>query len=565
MSTGSEESRWRFLVPRDEQSQTDRGAAARRWLTRLAPLLFFIILTAIAARPVVSQLDTVIIGNDIDAFINPWADMWTLRALQDPGRSLWHTDFLFYPHGTDLYFHSFSHLTSAVSLTLRPLLGRLPAYNLTILLHIVLSGLAMFHLTRYLTGSAIAGLMAGMVFAFNSHNIWQTTHPVLVSIWPLPWAGMFLLQAMERQDFRRALVAAVFVFLAALNSTLMLLLTSLWLSFVLFYALVGRRLTRAALPVVAVFGSTSAVLAVIPLLPLLHEALVVGNPSFVINASTSVPTDVLAPLQPYWSGLIAPGLHFGVVPLVLMFVALWRFRRTWPWVLFLVVTYLFAIGPQPTVGGMPVDMVLPWSNLVQPVLRQTHRLNVLISVALAVLVALGWTAVAERFGRRHRWRWLVALVLGGFLFAEYTAPAFPYSSPQVSAFYTEFMDGVPDDVAIAILPIGRQEDKFYMYYQTLHGHRMTGGVVSRPEPGTFAFVRDNPVLRAGAVNWEPRELPINVSPALRELAAAGVGYLVLDKTLFDENDLDLERWRRAMPVDPVYEDALVVVFPTQID
>jgi hypothetical protein len=562
--TQGRKSRRRFLVSHGEQSQTDRRAAAGRWATRLAPLLFFVILTAVAARPVVSQLDTVIIGSDIDAFINPWADMWTLRALRDSERSLWRTDYLFYPHGADLYFHSFSHLTSAVSLALRPLLGELPAYNLTILFHVVLSGLAMFHFGRYLTGSAVAGLLAGMVFAFNSHNIWQTAHPVLVSIWPLPWAGMFLLQAIEHQDFRRAFVAAVFVFLAALSSVLMLMLAFLWLGFVLFYALASGRLTRAVLPVVAVFGAASTVLAVIPLLPLLHEALIVGNPSFVIEVSISVPTDILAPLQSYWFGLILPSLHFGVVPLVLIFVALWRFRRAWPWVLFLVVTYLFAIGPQPIVRGTPLDIDLPWSNLVQPLLRHTHRLNVLTSGALAVLVAWGWTAVAERIDRCW-WRWPVALVLGGLIFAEYTAPAFPYRSPQVSAFYTEFLDSVPDDVAIAVLPTGRQEDKFYMYYQTLHGHKMTGGVVSRPEPGTFTFIRDNPVLRAGAVNWEPRELPTNISPALQELAAAGVGYLVLDKPLFEENELDLAQWRRAMPVDPVYEDGLVVVFPTQAD
>lgn len=554
------------LVASSHKSSTGHGGLkrepVRRWLKRLGPLLLFAFLTVIVAWRVVKRLDTVIIGLDQDAFINPWADMWTLRALRDPEYSLWFTDYLFYPVGVDLHFHSFSHLTTAVSLALRPLFGTLSAYNLAVLLHVVLAAVAMFHFVRYLTDSIPAALLAGLVFAFNSHNLWQTTHPVLVGIWPLPWAALFLLQAIERRDSRRALIAAIFVLLATLNSVLMLILTGLWLEFILLYALVSDRLQRSALPTVALFGITSAALAVLPLLPLLGQAFA-GNSSFLIGAGHSLPTDALAPLQPYWFGLLARSLHFGIVPLVLLAASLLDLRNTWPWLLFLLVTYLFAIGPRPVVGGTELDVTLRWSHLVSPLLRQTHRLNVLMSAALAVLVAYGWTVVARRVGGRPLARWLLALLAGGLIFVEYTQPPFHYRDPAVSDFYSEYLDTVPDDVALAILPTGRQQDKLYMYYQTLHGHPMTGGVVSRPTAGDFSFIRSNPVLRAGAINWEARPLPDDVSPALQELANAGVGYLVLDKPYFAQSELDLDGWRETIAVSPIYEDDLVVVFPTE--
>ncbi len=538
---------------------------SRRWLEHLLPLLFYSLLTVITAWPVVTQLDTVIIGSDQDALINPWADMWTLQALRDPQRTLWHTDYLFLPHGADLHYHSFSHLTTAVSLALRPIFGNLPAYNLTILLHLILAALAMFHFARYLTGSTLAGILSGLVFAFNSHNIWQTSHPVLVSIWPLPWAALFLLQAFEHSGHRRALIAAVFVFFAALNSTLMLILTSLWLAFIIFYALITSRLKCANLSVLALFAAATIALVALPLLPLMGEAFLRNNSSFLIEEGISLPTDMLGPIRPYWLGLLGRSLHFGIVPLALLAAASLRVRTTWPWFLLLLLTYLFAIGPRPLVGGTEVNVTLPWSHLIPPLLRHTHRLNVLISAALAVMVAYGWVVIAGRLVARRGRLWLLALLLGGLIFAEYTYPSFPHQAPAVSDFYTEFLDTVPDDVALAVLPTGRQEDKLYMYFQALHGHKMTGGVVSRPSAGVFDFIRNNPLLRAGAINWEPVPLPDDVSAAFQELAGAGVGYLVLDKPHFAQNRLDLRAWRETIAVPPIYEDELVVVFATELD
>lgn len=547
------------------RSHSAARSRVRRWFQALAPLLFFVLLTVLFAWPVVSQLDNVIIGDDQDVFINPWADWWTLQALTDPQVSLWHTDHLFYPRGINLHFHSFSHLTSIVSLALRPLLGTLAAYNATILLHLVLAGLAMFHFARYLTGSALAGLLAGIVFAFNSHNILQTSHPVLVSVWPLPWSALFLLQAIDHRDSRRALIAAGFVLIAALCSTLMLILNGLWLLFILGFALLTGRLKREALPTVVLFTLASAAFAALPLLPLLREALLDANPTFVVDAGLSTPTDVLAPVHPYWRGLFARSLHFGVVPFLLIAASLVRLRQTWPWLLFLILVYLFAIGPHPTVARQETALTLPWSYAVGPLLRHTHRLNVLMSAALAGLVAYGWTVLAAQLQRASWARWILVVLLAGLIFAEYSYPRLPHRPLIVSPFYTEYLDTVPDDVALAILPTGRQQDKLYMYFQTLHGHRMTNGVVSRHDPEAFSFIRNNALLRAGAVNRPADPLPEDAAPALRELAQAGVGYLVLDKSYFEQQELDIRSWRQRISVDPVFEDDLVVVFATPLD
>lgn len=95
-----------------------------------------------------------------------------------------------------------------------------------------------------------------------------------------------------------------------------------------------------------------------------------------------------------------------------------------------------------------------------------------------------------------------------------------------------------------------------MLYQTLHGHPMTGGVISRPTPETFAFIEGNALLQAGR-RPDPGRFPADPLPALEQLAAAGVGYLVLDKS-----QMDVAFWHQALPLAPVYEDDLVLVYAT---
>ena len=230
----------------------------RSWLAKYKQdylaLLFFLILTIVAAWVVVSNLNSVIIGRDNDVFINPWADWWTQHVLSNPDVSLWETDYLFYPQGANLTFHSFSHLNTFVSLLLRPIVGILPAYNITILINYVLSGFAMFQLARYLTKSAVAGILAGIVFAFNSHSLYQSAHPVLVSIWCFPWLTLSLIHTIEKDSIKWALVAALFVGLGSFSSTLLLILMGVWILVFVGYIFITGDWPRPSLRVSLCFG-----------------------------------------------------------------------------------------------------------------------------------------------------------------------------------------------------------------------------------------------------------------------------------------------------------------------
>lgn len=532
-------------------------------------LLLFVLLTIVAAWNILTDLNGVIIGRDNDVYINPWADWWTLKAITDPDISLWRSDLMYYPIGADLVYHSFSHLNTAVSLALRPLLGILPAYNITILINYVLAGLSMFHLGRYMTGSSVAGILAGIVFAFNSHNLYQSCHPVLVSIWCFPWMTLYFIRAVQENNVKLALVAAVFVFLGAATSTVLVVLLIFWTGLLLLCLFFSTQFPRPSWQVVLTFGLASALFVLPTVLPLLADAIAGSNSSFIIDPEESIRTDMGAFMVPHWYFWLIRGMYIGIAPFFLMMLAFGRKRRPAAiWFLVTLVAYLFAIGPTPIIFNTPLPIVLPWTLPIAPVLRNMYRMMILMSLGVAMVTAYGWLGMLESIGNDRKKILIAAALTSGLIFFEYTAVPFPSTPATVSAFYTDYLDEVPQDVVIAIIPTGRQQDKRYMYYQTIHEHPMTGGVISRAGEDVFQFITNNSLLRAGAVDLREKVAPTDREAALAQLAEANVGFFIIDKALLNESYLmgesllNLNDWRQFMVVEPIYEDDYLVVYPT---
>ncbi len=497
-------------------------------------------------------------------FINPWADWWTAKAITNADLSLWHTDYIFYPTGANLVYHSFSHLNTLVSLGLRPFVGPLPAYNLSLILNLVLIGFSVFQLVHYLTKSAVAGVLAGIVLAFNFQIQYQTSHPVTFSIWCLPWMTLYLIRAARENQVRWAVAAAVFVFLGAATGIHILLLSLMWLALLLIYMVVATEFPRPSWKIVTAFGLTSAILILPLLFPLLREAFFNQNSSFVVEAGNAIVTDIASVVVPHWVNGNIRTMYLGIMPAILFLFAFFVMgRRVTLWLILFLGAYLIAIGPNPTFRGQELDMVLHWSEPVASLMRQTYRMMLLFAFGWAMLTAYGWLGLEKVFRLRGKIRVASAVLVGLFIFIDFTQTPFPRQSAEVSGFYTEYLEAVPDDVGLAILPIGRQQDKRYMYYQTIHQHPMTGGVVSRPEEGTFRFMRSIPLLRFGSIDLEPVEITAEeVEASFEQLAAVNVGFLVLDKERLAEVGEDIGRWQELIGWEPVYEDELVVVYKT---
>jgi hypothetical protein len=83
------------------------------------------------------------------------------------------------------------------------------AYNLACLLLIVVAGTSAFWLVRYWTGSAVAGLIGGLAFAFHPGLIDDLVHPFVIGIHWLPLVLFALDRLLEDGRARHAVLLAV--------------------------------------------------------------------------------------------------------------------------------------------------------------------------------------------------------------------------------------------------------------------------------------------------------------------------------------------------------------------
>jgi hypothetical protein len=350
-------------------------------------------------------------------------------------------------------------------------------------------------------------------------------------------------------------MTSLMLVLGAAASSLILVFLVIWSGPLVLYLVLSEPKKLPSIRKVALFLGLSIVLLLPIILPLIREALQGGNTSFLFDSSQSIPSDIFAPVVPPWYTWMRKSIYIGIVPAYLCIVALGRKRRSAAlWILLMLGAYLFSIGPNPVFLGRELPLELPWSRAIAPLIRQTHRLNTLVSFGLAATVAYGWCAFAEVVSKKGRAS-MFASVAVAILLVDFLALPLPMTSAHIPQFYARCLAAREEELNLAIIPSGRQIDKLHMYYQTVHGMKMTGGTVSRHTEEEYVYLQANPLLRAGRMeNW-PADPPSDSLGYLKDLADNGIDLLILEKTL-----LDVGEWRAAIPISPSFEDSFVVVY-----
>lgn len=197
--------------------------AAGRRPTFVAVILGYLAATLYVARPLLPHLTTSFPNDLGDPVFVAWVMAWVSRHVTallggDLGAwtSMWEAPIFAPEHGTLAYSEHFLGQT----LPLLPLYwtthNPVLLYNLAFLASFVLSGVAMHGLTRRLTGSHLAGTVAGLTFAFGGYRMLHGIshlHTLSIQWW------VFALWAIDSYaaSRSRAALTAVVVCLVALN------------------------------------------------------------------------------------------------------------------------------------------------------------------------------------------------------------------------------------------------------------------------------------------------------------------------------------------------------------
>ena len=475
---------------------------SRRALRRVAlAVAFFVALAIVLTWPQARHMASHTVDSD-DALLSIWRMQWIAHQLPSHPLDLWDGN-IFYPERRTL---SYSDAVMLPSLAAAPLawcgLNRVLIYNLALLAGIVLSGVAMFLLVRDLTGETVAGVFAGVVYAFAPFRFDHIGHLELQHAWAMPLA----LWALERVLRTGKIIDGVWMGLGVAAQALCSLYYGVF--FATYLVVVGpvrfaganRSIRRRAI-IALLCGAVVACVLLLPYArPYLESRREVGDRQMRdISAYSATWADFLATppsnvLYGTWTGTWAPAerrLFPGVVVVLLSLFALWP---PWSWRRAgYGVGLLFAIeaarGYQGWLYPWLHECVLPYQGL-----RAPARFGMLILLSLAVLGGYG-VARLVTIARRPAWRHAIGVVAVALLIVEYQSqPQSLMSVPAVPPAVYTWLAAQPPAVVLE-LPVPTTDrlgffyDGWYMYYSTFHWQRLVNGY-SGFHPPSFLMLLD---------------------------------------------------------------------------
>jgi hypothetical protein len=181
----------------------------------LLSFLFFLALAAAYTRPLCLDL-----GGSLPVGPDPLIDLWTVNWIS---AHLFSGEIfqgnIFHPFQGSV-LHSDLSLGTAVLVAPLRLLVRdpVPLYNLALLLALAFSGWAFAELGRVVSGHTGAGLLAGVLAAFGSHQVYHLYHLNLLSTGFIALFVLGLLRVFDRPGAWAALVCGASFSLAAQSS-----------------------------------------------------------------------------------------------------------------------------------------------------------------------------------------------------------------------------------------------------------------------------------------------------------------------------------------------------------
>ncbi len=204
---------------------TESPAPAWRRYPAVCVLGLFVLLEVVHTWPLASDPAGLSRNENSDTVLNEWAIAWVAHQTFAHPLQLFEAN-IFYPSHLTL---AFSEHMFPVAMMGAPLfwLGASPVlvYNLLLLAGFALSGWSLAIVMHRWTSDWLAGILAGSIFAFNTHTLTRLPHLQALHLEFFPPALLALDTLLRDPRVRHGLMLALWFVLAALTSNYLLVFT----------------------------------------------------------------------------------------------------------------------------------------------------------------------------------------------------------------------------------------------------------------------------------------------------------------------------------------------------
>ena len=327
----------------------------------LLPLVLYAFMAVGMTWPLVAHLsDSVIRSGGGDALQHLWHMWWVAYSVGERHQLPFRTDLLYFPlPSIPLYLDSLAVPVGLVAMPLIGLFGLIPAFNLIILVCVMLAGYCTYLLAAYLCGNRAAAIVAGLIFANAPIGAqWVNLGQLdLVPYFVLPLYLLLLLMALRGERRHVSVPAAAFMLVVvsliswyfglycaivslAVGLATLIGLRSRWKGVALRGGIIAGGAALPLLPVLLKTFDTPAILPSQPLRALLSNSAALSD-FFVSGPRVLWSLDAQRPDTDFHAWLF-----LGYVTLALALLGLVRaWRRGWLWAVLALVFLEIALGP----------------------------------------------------------------------------------------------------------------------------------------------------------------------------------------------------------------------------
>ena len=394
-----------------------------------------LLLAIVHTWPLATNPATLSRNDNADAQLNEWILAWVAHQLPRAPAHLFDGN-IFYPERDSL---AFSEPLIVQALMGAPLhwLGASPVlvFNLVLLLGFALTAWAGYAVAYEWTGDRTAGMLAGSMFAFNTHTLTRLAHIQGIHAWGLPLALLAADRILVHARWRDAMLLAVWMTAMAYTSGYLIVFAAIMVA-VIVMARVADWWARPGRIAILFAGAT--LLSAVVVLPMYLPYRRVAKLGMVR------PIDTVAEFSASIGGYLASAgrIHFatwsrgfwqnavdsffpGFVVILLAVAAIyWTVRRRGPdgdagpqlaaltrrrivmLVAIALTGFLLSLGTRTPVYGWVYHMFPPMQGL-----RAAARFGNLFLLGMAVLAAFGLAGLRRRLPARHAGLIVVALVV----------------------------------------------------------------------------------------------------------------------------------------------------------
>lgn len=500
-------------------------------------VVVFIFLSLLFTYPTIVQLSTHLIGGTADGWQFPWNN-YVFRERVLNGEDPYYTDSVFYPMGVSLILHGYTEFNDVIGLILHPFFNDVAVTNLMVIFATFLSGFGAYLLTRELTGSALAGLFAGIAFAFCPFRMLRIIghiHMALTQFIPLAiWA---MLKMAKTQNIKYAILTGLFFALACYCNYYFVIYLLIAFLLIVAYGLVRYKEWRTIsfLRNLLISGAV----AVLLLLPVAYHTYVLiktgtaesysGEEAFYTKNSADIgdylrvaPLNRLILYELDKSPLIWPysKVTSGLVVL-LMFVPgiIFVFRKRPRYFGMLLFSgfffFLLSLGPYLQITNsfrlpMPYNLISKMPILSHA--RSPERFGIMVNLTMAIVAGYSLSLIS---GKRNIAVCSVVFFLLLFELATIPYPMETFDPPQI--FY-QLAKNKGNTLLSLPFYAGNIRAKQYMRFQSVHEQRVMDGRVSRNPYPPIQYVKGIPITKTFHVMTIANKLDPNAIETDRKVA-----------------------------------------------